>query len=141
MQSKFTHDLIAPCGMNCGICKSYLAFSRGTPSEKGKVSHCSGCRLRNKNCAFLKKDCRKIGKKEFEFCFECENMPCSNLDRLDKKYRERYGMSMVENLRDMKEKGIASFLVEQENKYRCPQCGDVVSVHNLKCYSCGKTVE
>jgi hypothetical protein len=30
----FTPELIAPCGMNCGICKSYLAFSRGIPEKK-----------------------------------------------------------------------------------------------------------
>lgn len=35
-------------------------------------------------------------------------MPCKNLDRLDKRYRERYGMSMVENLKMLKAKGMAS---------------------------------
>ena len=127
--------------MNCGICKAYLAYSRGVPYEKGKVIHCAGCRVRNKNCAFLKKPCKKFQNKEVEFCFECDKMPCANLDRLDRKYRERYGMSMVENLKEIEEKGMVSFLINQENKYKCPECGDVMSVHNRKCYKCGKTLE
>ncbi len=63
-------------------------------------------------------------------------MPCENLDRLDRRYRSRYSMSMVENLREIKEKGIKKFLENQEMKYECPECGDVVSVHDGKCYAC-----
>jgi hypothetical protein len=134
---KFTPELVAPCGMNCGICKSYLAYSRGVPKEKGKVSHCSGCCIRGKNCAFIKRDCpRKVGNQLFS-CAQCPDMPCRLLSHLDEHYRIRYGMSMVENLKEINEKGMDEFLKNQAEKYRCPECGDVVSVHDAKCYSCG----
>lgn len=135
-KEKFTPELIAPCGMNCGICKGYLAYSRGIPRERGKVSHCSGCLPRNKNC-FIKRGCKKLAKNEIKFCFECEDVPCENLDRVDRRYRKRYDMSMVENLKELKEKGMKKFLKNQEEKYECPECGDVISVHDRKCYSCG----
>jgi len=45
-------------------------------------------------------------------------------------------MSMVENLREIREKGMEKFLEKQEETYRCPECGDFVSVHNGKCYRC-----
>ena len=136
MQSrKFTPELIAPCGMNCGVCKSYLAYSRGVPKKRGSVTHCSGCLPRNKNC-FIKRGCEKLSKNMVRFCFECETMPCRNLDRLDRRYRERYGMSMVENLKEIQAKGVPAFLQRQENKYACQKCGDIVSVHDGKCYSC-----
>jgi rubrerythrin len=64
-------------------------------------------------------------------------MPCKNLYHLDTRYRERYGMSMVENLKTLKAKGIDEFLRKQEEKYRCPNCSDVVCVHDGKCYNCG----
>jgi hypothetical protein len=134
--SKFTTDLIAPCGMNCGICKSYLAYSRGVPTKKGSVSHCPGCLPRNKNC-YIKRGCKKLSQNTVQFCFECENMPCSNLDHLDRRYREHCGMSMVANLRDLEENGVDSFLKSQEAKYKCPECEDVISVHDQKCYKCG----
>ena len=135
-QGRFTAELIAPCGMNCGICKRYLAFSRGIPEERGKVIHCSGCLPQNKIC-LIKRSCKKLLKNEIKFCFECENIPCSNLARLDKRYRGRYSVSMIENLKDLKEKGMKKFLETQEEKHKCPKCGDVISVHDSKCYTCG----
>jgi len=135
-REEFTPDLIAPCGMNCGICKAFLAYSRGVPKQRGKVTHCAGCLPRNKNC-FIKRGCGKLAKNEVRFCFECKALPCKNLDRVDRRYRKRYDMSMVENLTEMKEKGIEEFLRIQREKYKCPRCGNVVSVHDGKCYACG----
>jgi len=132
---KFTPELVAPCGMNCGVCKSYLAFSRGIPMKKGKISHCSGCLPRDKNC-YIKRPCKMLSKKKIRFCFECDHMPCKNLARLDERYRNRYAMSMVENLKEIQTKGIETFLKNQEAKYKCPKCGDAISVHDRKCYSC-----
>jgi hypothetical protein len=45
-------------------------------------------------------------------------------------------MSMVENLRELKEKSVKQFLKSQEEKYEHPKCGDVISVHDGKCYAC-----
>jgi len=56
---------------------------------------------------------------------------------LDRRYRERYGMSMVTNLRELEKNGIDYFLKSQEAKYKCPECGDILSVHDQKCYACG----
>jgi hypothetical protein len=134
--NKFTSELIAPCGMNCGICKAYLAYTHGVPTKRGKVTHCKGCVPRAKNC-YIKRGCKKLSKHEFESCSECDVMPCEKLAHLDKRYRTRYGMSMVENLKELKAVGMNQFLKNQQTKYRCPSCGDVVSVHDGKCYSCG----
>jgi hypothetical protein len=137
MTEAFTPDIVAPCGMNCGVCKAYLAYSRKVPYKKGEVYHCAGCLARNKNCAFIKRDCEKIRKKQIRFCHECADMPCKELSKLDEYYRAHYGMSMVENQETIREKGMAEFLKSQIERYRCPTCGDVVSVHNGKCYKCG----
>jgi hypothetical protein len=134
---QFTPDQIPPFGMNCGICKAYLAYSHGVPLQKGKVTHCTGCLVRNKNCAFIKRDCPKKVGKQLRFCNECTDMPCKNFSKIDELYRARYGMSMVENQKLIKEKGMEAFLKSQAEKYLCPSCGDVVSVHDGKCYACG----
>jgi len=133
---KIAPELIAPCGMNCGVCKSYLAYSRGAPYKKGETYHCTGCLERNKNCSFIKRDCEKTRKGQVRFCYECQEMPCKNLAKIDAHYSARYGMSMVENLKTIQEKGMDAFLKSQEEKYRCPSCGDLVSVHDGKCYKC-----
>jgi hypothetical protein len=137
LNPKFSAELVAPCGMNCAICKAYLSYSRGVPKKKGQISHCSGCRERNKKCAFIKRDCEKICKQQISSCSQCKGMPCASLAHLDEHYSQRYGMSMVENLKMIQEKGMDAFLSSQEEKYRCPSCGDVISVHDGKCYSCG----
>ncbi len=132
---KISPELIAPCGMNCGICKAYLAYTRGVPKKRGSVTHCAGCLPRHKNC-YIKRGCKKLSKNEVKFCYQCENMPCEKLAHLDRRYRERYGMSMVANLRELEEHGMEAFLKSQTGRYKCPACGDVISVHDGKCYSC-----
>jgi hypothetical protein len=136
MGPAFTPELIAPCGMNCGICRAYNAYTHGVPTKRGKVSHCKGCLPRGKNC-YIKRGCKKLSKHELQSCSECAAMPCEKLAHLDQRYRLRYGMSMVENLKELKAKGMDEFLKNQQEKYRCPNCGGVVSVHDGKCYSCG----
>ncbi len=133
---KFTSDLIAPCGMNCGLCKAYIAYTHGVPRVRGKVTYCAGCIPRAKNC-YVIRSCKKLSKHQNQSCVQCETMPCEKLAHLDKRYRERYGMSMVENLKELKEQGMDEFLKSQAGKYRCPDCGDVICVHDSKCYSCG----
>jgi hypothetical protein len=135
-ETKFPPELIAPCGMNCGICKAYIAYTKGIPRQRGKVTQCTGCFPRAKNC-YIKRGCKKLSNHEIQSCHECDTMPCESLQHLDKRYRERYGMSMVENLKMLKAVGIETFLASQQEKYKCPNCGDVICVHDGKCYSCG----
>jgi hypothetical protein len=134
--NRFTSDLVAPCGMNCGLCKAYLAYTHGIPMKRGKVTHCAGCLPRAKYC-YLKRGCKKLGKNQIQSCSQCDTIPCKQLAHLDKRYRERFSMSMIENLRMIKVEGLDLFLKKQEERYRCPNCGDVVCVHDGKCYSCG----
>jgi hypothetical protein len=134
-------QLIAPCGMNCAICSAYLAYKNNLPKARGKILHCKGCRPRNKQCAFLKKRCKddlKLLKGEIDFCFECNSFPCDGLERLDNRYKREYGMSMIENLIEIKNKGIQQFIKNQYKKYKCPRCDGLVSIHNKKCFSCEK---
>jgi len=63
----FDPELIAPCDMNCVICKSYL------------LSKCTDCRIKSKKCAFIKKRCadqQKLLKGEVNYCFEYQCFPC-----------------------------------------------------------------
>jgi len=128
-----SEKLVAPCGMNCGLCVSYFGYT-----VKGKKSKnpCSGCRSRDKQCAFLKAGCEKLAKKKVEYCFECDNFPCKDLQDIDAKYRKKYEMSMIENLKNIEARGIENFLEMQEKKYKCPECDGTICVHTGKCYNC-----
>ncbi len=132
--------LIAPCGMNCGICSAYLAYANNLQKERGKISHCTGCRIRNKKCAFIKRDCKELRTGQFEFCFECKKFPCKRLQTIDNRYRKNYSMSMIDNLNEIKSLGIKKFVNHQKKKYSCENCGEMKCIHNKKCYRC-ETIE
>lgn len=135
----FTPEQIAPCGMNCGVCSAYLAHSHNIPKVRGKIWHCSGCRARPKNCSYIKGQCRLLSKGLISFCYECQEFPCEQLRKIDQRYRTSYGVSLIGNLREVRDTGLLHFLKRQTAQFRCRECRkDAVSVHNRKCYRCDR---
>ena len=137
-EKKVTAELIAPCGMNCGICLSFFGY---TMEGKKRKQACVTCRSRSHRCAFLKQQCDKLSTKQIEYCFECADFPCAKLRALDNRYRNKYGMSMIENLNNIKANGIKQFLKSEQERWKCPSCGGIICVHNGTCYSCNQTRE
>ena len=62
--------------------------------------------------------------------------PCRRLKSLDARYRIKYGMSMLENLIFIKEKGEKHFQIAQNQKYTCLDCGNLRTVHYKYCFNC-----
>jgi len=118
-------DLIAPCGMNCSLCIGFLR-------EKNRCAGCGGnrrlCRIKN---------CEKLKPSGSGFCFECSIFPCARLKQLDKRYRTKYGMSMLDNLEYICEHGIKSFIEKEKKRWACSECGGILSVHRDACVFCG----
>ncbi len=125
--------MIAPCGMNCGICMAHLRDKKkclgcnGTDEMKAK--HCVVCIIRN---------CEELKASGSDYCFPCKKFPCARLKQLDKRYRTKYDMSMIDNLNRIKEIGIDRFMMVENQRWACEKCGDVICVHNKKCYQCGR---
>ena len=132
------YELLAPCGMDCSTCSAYLASRHGVPKKRGRISHCIGCRPRNKQCAYLKGQFELLAKNTIEFCFQCERYPCERLERLDQRYRRTYGVSPIQNLEEIRRGSPEAFLRTQQQRNRCAQCGGPLSVHNKKCFACEK---
>ena len=126
--------IIAPCGMNCGICLGYLR-------EKKR---CPGCRaidpasISDSRTSCIIKNCETIRTNQSGFCYECQKYPCRRLKQLDKRYRTRYAMSMLENLENIKETGLDAFLEREQERWRCRNCGGVICVHRGYCWECGE---
>ena len=136
-------ELIAPCGLNCNVCSGYLAMKNDVKSQGIKnPAYCRGCLLRGRGCSINKSGgCELLMKLSVRYCFECDEFPCEHLRYIDKHYREGYRMSMIENLEYIKEYGMEKLLTKEEEKWKCPECGGVISCHNGICYSCGRNVE
>ncbi|MCJ7521318.1 MAG: DUF3795 domain-containing protein [Dehalococcoidia bacterium] len=123
--------------MNCGICSGYLAYKHDVKSKGIRMPYCLGCRPRDKKCAFLKKRCNLLLSGKVQYCYECSNYPCERLNHIDTRYRNLHRMSMIENLEFIKKKGINQFLEKEEERWKCPNCGGVISCHNGICFDCG----
>src|SRR3989339_842981 len=117
--------------MNCGICLGYLREKNTGPGcnsrEASKPRGCAQCRIMN---------CGLWNKGGARFCYVCEKFPCARLRQLDKRYRTRYGMSMIENLTFIKEHGIREFVAKENKKWVCKNCGKALCVHRNNCISC-----
>lgn len=130
-------NLAAPCGFYCGTCRHYLAREKGLLEEKKLKHGCKGCRSQNKNCAWVKRDCEQLRKGRINFCYECREFPCANLGKLDQRHIRDDGLSLIDNLLLIQEIGVENWLREQEEEWKCPQCGSAVCVMDSECYDCG----
>lgn len=125
------NSLIAPCGMNCGLCLAYQR-SKNTCSgcitaDSNKANHCSKCRIKN---------CEQLKLNNIKYCFDCKKYPCFRLKSLDKRYSTKYGMSMIENLNSIKQFGIQKFIKSEKEKWTCSKCGSMLCVHRNYCLKC-----
>lgn len=124
-------SLIAPCGLNCGLCLAYLRTK----------NHCHGCRGEDHGIpAYCRKciirNCELLSQTKSKFCYECEKYPCKRLKQLDKRYRTRYHVSLLENLEFIKNKGADKFLTVEKERWTCPECGATLCVHRGFCLNC-----
>lgn len=129
-------ELIAPCGMNCGLCTRYLAMRNDLQNKGVSISYCAGCRPRDRKCAFVQKYCDLLRKRQINLCYECPDFPCERLKKLDDRYCRQYRMSMIENQQYIRDYGMEKFLEREEQKWKCPDCGSVICCHNGLCYNC-----
>ncbi|MDW7656500.1 MAG: DUF3795 domain-containing protein [Bacillota bacterium] len=128
--------LIAPCGMNCGLCISYQALHHELAKKGFRKKTCVGCLPRSKNCTYMSSHCELMKKGLVRFCYECGQYPCSRLKSIDKRYRTKYHMSMLENLESIKTLGIEAFLAKEEEKWHCQKCGHLICCHSGLCLHC-----
>lgn len=124
-------NLLAPCGMNCLVC--YVHLKKKKPcqgcraADESQPGHCRVCKI--KICA---------GEHGMAFCSDCPDFPCAVIKRLDRSYRQRYAVSLVENARRREEVGMEAFLKEEKARWICAACGGVVSLHDRVCAVCGE---
>jgi hypothetical protein len=125
--------LIAPCGMNCTICHAYLRDKNTCVGcrtyDVDKSAYCQNCYIKN---------CDNIKKSKSKFCYECVDFPCKRLNQLDKRYRTKYHMSMIENLENIKRLGVDAFIKNEEKRWTCKNCGSLICIHKINCLNCNE---
>ena len=126
-------ELIAPCGINCRLCRAFTREKKPCPGCRSddissKSNSCVRCRIKN---------CERLVKGKLAYCFGCDEFPCPRLIHLDKRYKTRYGTSPIDNLLSIKKKGITKFIENETKKWTCPDCGAMLCMHAPQCLACG----
>lgn len=129
--------LIAICGMNCMVCYKHLITKKYAKKCHGcrfddetLPDHCRSCRI---------KDCAR--DKGLSYCFQCDEFPCKWIKNMDRSYRQRYHVSLIEQGLYLKEHGINAFLLREQSLWKCNHCGGVISLHDAFCSECNKPYE
>jgi hypothetical protein len=107
---------IAPCGMNCNLCMAYLREKNTCPGCRDLEINTIKQNDSRKRCII--RNCEFFKKGNHKYCSpKCEKYPCRRLKQLDKRYSTKYGMSMIENLEMIDERGIRVFIANEKKRW------------------------
>ena len=125
-------QIIAPCGLNCSLCRAYVRERNRCPGCRGdainKSNACLTCAI--KNCEALASGCH-------QFCSSCDKFPCAELLHLDARYKAKFGVSPIGNIEHIKTIGVQRFVAEEAAKWSCSECGSLLCMHKPQCLNCG----
>ena len=132
------------CGLYCGACSSILQKEKeeGNPELEGWVGEfseepCSGCGAGEQQSCEFTACCREHQVLTCAFCpeFPCQKIKDFSVDEWP------HHLEVLDNLFRMKEIGVEAWLVEQRQKWLCPQCGTRTHWYGANCHKCGAVWE
>jgi hypothetical protein len=109
----------------CQGCKSEVLFEG-----------CKGCKIRY--CA---------SQKGVEACILCPDYPCQDVTGMKEyidhnlKHELPHIAVIFRNMEGVKESGIENWIKDQDNRWRCPQCGASFTWYQETCNQCGRELE
>ncbi|UCC19542.1 MAG: DUF3795 domain-containing protein [Promethearchaeota archaeon] len=147
-------ELLAPCGLYCGVCRIYQAHQDNNLEFKKEILPtlhdfgvksvddiaCTGCLSDGVIFHFCRtcpiKDC--IKDKNFEGCYQCDDFPCTIItnwpDSLDQKVMLR-AIPTWHNI------GTVKWVEAEEKRYQCPKCSTLLFHGARSCKKCNFRVD
>jgi hypothetical protein len=135
----------AACGLFCPGCSLYI----GTQEDPARLElmavqfnlpveqlQCDGCRAERRG--FYCQQCKMISctkDKGIEFCIECDEYPCAELEAFQAEMPHR--INLWDDLARIKDVGYEAWFQEMVDRYACPECGVINSAYDLACRKCG----
>jgi hypothetical protein len=156
-------DLVAPCGLYCGVCAIYIAHHdknnkfkerlvelyKGNVQGKGRLKNsealtvddirCRGC-LSDEPFMFCShceiRDCTK--EKGYTGCHECDEFPCQYIEDFPMTVGKRVILRAIAYWREV---GTEKWVKDEEDRYICPECGNRLFRGVVKCNRCKAEVD
>ncbi|MGD0279640.1 MAG: DUF3795 domain-containing protein [Smithella sp.] len=138
-------ELLAPCGLYCGVCGIYYATANGDDQLKEKLAkaygdtpdkiscrgccsnsvywYCSVCAV--KSCAM---------EKGYLGCHQCISFPCDKIDNFPVPEGKK---NILRAIPRWKELGTEEFIKAEEKLFSCENCGTKLFRGARKCRKCG----
>ena len=129
-------SMIAPCGLNCALCKRALLADDLCPGCNGPDEHKPDyCATK---CGVPR--CEKRKTLPDRFCDQCPDYPCADIMEKETRYANAYRMleSPIGNLAYIRQHGMEAFLKRETERYTCPDCGGTICIQQSVCAVCGK---
>jgi len=105
--------------------------------QEGTIDlRCNGClsdmvALQCQNCGF----CECAREKGLTSCSQCPDMPCQWIIDFNNDGMPHHS-EVLTSLERQKEIGIEGWITEQEERWRCVQCGNPLSWYDTECPDC-----
>lgn len=136
------------CGLYCGACLIFIKTENGTidllaaeMNMSPEELSCYGCKSEKNSpwcatCAL--KTCAR--ERKFEFCIDCDEYVCEDLRSFIDDPQYPYHLVVERNMERISEEGLEKWLATQEQRWRCPACGQKHAWKDEQCKECGADV-
>jgi hypothetical protein len=142
-------DLLAPCGLYCGVCGVYMAHRDNNDKFKERLATVYGVEPKDVRCrgclseepfgycsACLIKSCVK--EKENQGCHQCGEFPCELIEQFPLPVGKRVIMRTIPQWREM---GTEKWVAAEEARYHCPHCNAILFRGAKRCRECKEPVD
>jgi len=146
---KVKKELLAPCGLYCGVCGIYIAHRDNNTKFKERLTAvynvpveqiaCEGC-LSNRPFVFCHtcpiKSCTQ--NKGIEGCHECTDFPCSLIENFPFAVGKKVMLRAIPSWREL---GTERWVEEEEKRYICPHCSYPQFRGAKRCRQCSNPLD
>ncbi len=143
------NNLLAPCGLYCGVCGIFYAYKNNDSKLKEKLAkaywtkpeliECEGC-LSNKRFNFCDVcDIRKCcADKKLAGCYQCDEFPCNKIKNYPYPLATKY---MINSTQVRRELGDLEWIKWEENNWKCKKCGEINFRGAKFCHKCNEKLD
>ncbi len=145
-------ELLAPCGLYCGVCAIYMADRDDNQKFKERLVkiyrpftksiedvQCTGCMSDGVIFGYCQscpiRDCVK--GKSFESCHQCNEFPCKFIKRFPIPVGKKVILRAIPEWREL---GTEKWVEAEEKRYHCPECGNPLFRGAKRCNKCKNPV-
>lgn len=141
-------ELLAPCGLYCGVCGILIAHRDDNLKFKERLTAVYGVGVEEIRCQGCLSDdpfkyCRLCpiksctAEKGIEGCHQCADFPCNFLEGFPLPVGKKVILRAIPAWREL---GTERWVEEEEKRYHCPHCGSALFRGAKRCRECKEPV-